>query len=182
MSNFLQSLGHLLPNQVTLSAVLPNLSAGGSGVGDPSYFDLNITDSSGILNGSFDAFCIDTDRPLGFNGFDLDNDGVYNETRIPVPTLGGGRFDEGNPQPFSATVYSSYDSTILADGLGGLIEKPENLDLVNWILNNTNGLLAGYTTGEIQMAIWELMDNTPPSSNDVIDLNAFFGGDRKSVV
>ena len=182
MSNFLQSLGHLLPNQVTLSAVLPNLSAGGSGVGDPSYFDLNITDSSGILNGSFDAFCIDTDRPLGFNGFDLDNDGVYNETRIPVPTLGGGRFDEGNPQPFSATVYSSYDSTILADGLGGLIEKPENLDLVNWILNNTNGLLAGYTTGEIQMAIWELMDNTPPSSNDVIGLNAFFGGfDRANV-
>ncbi len=180
MSNFLQSLNGLLPEQVTLSAVLPNLSAGGPGVGKPSYFDLNITDPSGILHGSLDAFCIDTDRPLGFNAFDLDNDGVYNETNINVPTLGGA-YDEGDPQPFQATVYSSYDPTVL-DGLGGLIENPGNLDLINWILNNTEGTLASYTTGEIQMAIWELMDDTPPSSDDVTGINAFFGGYERANV
>ena len=182
MSDFLQSLSHLLPNQVTLSAVLPNLSAGGPGVGEDSYFDLNITDPSGILNGSFDAFCIDTDLPLGFNGFDLDNDGVYNETNIPVPTLGGGQFDEGDTPSFSATVYSSYDPTVVNDGLGGLIEKPENLDLVNWIINNTDLALAAYNTAEIQLAIWELMDDTAPSSDDELGLDAFFGGyDRDNV-
>ena len=91
-------------------------------------------------------------------------------------------FDEGKPQPFSATVYSSYDSTVLDDGLGGLIEKPENLDLINWIVNNTEGILAGYTVGEIQLAIWELMDDMPPPSDDIFGLNAFFGGFERANV
>ncbi|MEM9003726.1 MAG: SdrD B-like domain-containing protein, partial [Cyanobacteria bacterium P01_F01_bin.86] len=141
-----------------------------------------ISDSNGILEGSFDSFCIDTDLPLGFNAFDLDNDGVYGETNT-APTLSAELglpanqiYNEGTPEPFAANVYSSYDPAVTGDGLGGLIEKPENLDLVNWILNNTEGVLSGFTTAEVQLAIWELLDDTPPSSDDVVGLNAFFGG------
>ncbi|MEB3343475.1 MAG: SdrD B-like domain-containing protein, partial [Okeania sp.] len=186
MSNSITNLGNLLPSQVTVtSSILPNLNAGGPGVGAPSYFDLEITDANGILNGAFDAFCIDVDLPLGFNGFDLDNDGVYGETGIAAPSLSDALgvdpntlYDEGNSQPFSANVYSSYDPAVINDGLGGIIEHPENLDLVNWILNNTGtgNALASFTTGEIQLAIWQLMDDDPPSSDDLLGLEAFSNG------
>ncbi|MEO0984325.1 MAG: SdrD B-like domain-containing protein [Cyanobacteria bacterium J06639_14] len=174
MGNSLANVGNLLPSQVTVTAALPNLLSDGPGVGDPSYFDLSIEDPSGILDGSFDSYCIDTDTFLDFVGVDLDNDGIYGETNIPVDTLGG-NFDEGAPQPFSATVYSSYDTSVLSDGLGGLIERPENLDLVNWILNNQDSALASYNVAEIQLAIWELMDDGPVDSVSESFLPIFTG-------
>jgi len=182
----LSEISNLLPNQVTVTnSILPNLSAGGPGVGAPSYFDLEITDANGILDGSFDAFCIDTDLPLGFNGFDFDNDGVYGEANVLAPNVSevfgvdpNTTYNEGNAEAFSASVYSSYDPAVLSDGLGGIIENPENLDLVNWILNNTGtgNALEGFTTGEIQLAIWQLMDDDPPNSEDLTGLEAFFDG------
>ncbi|MEM1172949.1 MAG: SdrD B-like domain-containing protein, partial [Cyanobacteria bacterium P01_H01_bin.35] len=182
----LSQISNLLPTQVTVTgSVQPNLSAGGPGVGDPSYFDLEITDANGILDGSFDAFCIDTDLPLAFSAFDLDNDGVYGEEDIEAPTLSEAlglplntTYDEGNSEAFSASVYSSYDPAVLSDGLGGIIENPENLDLVNWILNNTGAGndLEGFTTGEIQLALWQLMDDGDPSSQDLLGLEAFSNG------
>ncbi|NER80662.1 MAG: hypothetical protein F6K42_14045 [Leptolyngbya sp. SIO1D8] len=170
----LQNLASSLPNQVTVKAALPNLSAGGVGVGDPSYFDLEITDPTGVLQGDFDGFCIDTDNDLGFNGFDLDNDGIYNEKKIPVPGLGG-KFNEGERTPFSATVYSSYDP-FATSGLGGLIEQPENLDLINWIINHQDTALSAYTIGEIQLAIWQLIDDAPPNDDAITGLQTFFNG------
>ena len=183
MSNSIQSVNNLLPSQVTVSAsYFPNLSSNGTGVGRPSYFDLEMTDPSGTLNGNFDSFCIDTDLPLDFAAFDLDHDGVYGESNIEAPTLSAElglpadtTYSEGTPTPFSASVYSSYDPAATS-GLGGLIEKPENLDLVNWIINNTEGSLAGFTVGEIQLAIWQLMDNDPPNADSIAGLNAFFNG------
>ncbi|MDA0867311.1 MAG: hypothetical protein O2890_13025, partial [Cyanobacteria bacterium] len=183
MSELSQSLSNLLPSQVTLTAVTPNLAAGGPGVGDRSYFDVQISDDSGILSGAVDAFCIDTDFPLSYEAFDLDNDGVYGESGVTVPNLSQAlglpnstTYSEGTPQPFTASVYSSYDQTVLSDGLGGIIEKPENLDLVNWLLNDPNGQLAGYTTAEIQVAIWTLMDTPQLTADTTTGLNVFFGG------
>ncbi|MFC4220481.1 hypothetical protein [Flagellimonas marina] len=55
---------------------------------------------------------------------------------------------------FDALVFSSYDPAIPA----GVVENPDNLDLVNYILNQ-DFLSQGYTMGEIQWAIWELLDD-----------------------
>lgn len=57
--------------------------------------------------------------------------------------------------------FSSYDPYM---DLTLIVDKPQNLDLVNWILNQnfigktaTNGEL--FTAGDIQTAIWSLLDN-----------------------
>ncbi|MDO7171318.1 hypothetical protein [Mariniflexile sp. AS56] len=62
--------------------------------------------------------------------------------------------------PFNFAVYSSYE-TLPA----GEFEKPENFDLVNWLLNQSyvgqNSPLGGqYTFGHIQYAIWILLDDS----------------------
>ncbi len=62
---------------------------------------------------------------------------------------------------YTANVYSSYE-TIPA----GYIEHPENLDLVNWILNQgyigtpSPGCSGVYTYGDVQRAIWQLVEDT----------------------
>ena len=68
------------------------------------------------------------------------------------------RFIEA-PFDYPAEVWSSYE--MLPDGL---IEFPENLDLVNWILNQqivgTPSMCDGdYTYGDVQRAIWALVDD-----------------------
>ncbi len=63
---------------------------------------------------------------------------------------------------YSARVFPSYDSLP-----SGLVEHPENLDLVNWILNqgyvgqpSPSGEM--YTCGDIQIAIWKLLEDELP--------------------
>jgi hypothetical protein len=60
---------------------------------------------------------------------------------------------------FCASVYSSYEP--LPDGI---IEKPENLDLVNYVLNQRHigkpsNCGGSYTFGDVQRAIWELIED-----------------------
>ena len=60
---------------------------------------------------------------------------------------------------YTANIYSSYET--LPDGL---IEYPENLDLVNWILNQgfvgqPSACGGIYTYGDVQRAIWELLED-----------------------
>jgi len=59
---------------------------------------------------------------------------------------------------YTANVYSSYGD------LTGLVEYPENMDLVNWILNqgfvgtaSTSG--GNFTYGDVQRAIWTLVED-----------------------
>jgi len=69
---------------------------------------------------------------------------------------------------FDADVYCSYE-----DLPEGLVEYPENMDLVNWILNNvavgqSSTCDGNYTFGDIQYAIWSLVDdNLPPELNSL---------------
>lgn len=97
--------------------------------GQGSYLDITV--SNGFwLDGSYDAWCMDLD-----NSIVLDN--LYQ----------------------NASVYCSYESLP-----AGLVDHPENLDLINWILNNiTVGMPSActgdYTWGDIQRAIWELIDD-----------------------
>jgi len=62
---------------------------------------------------------------------------------------------------YTAKVVSSYDSQI---STLNLVDKPENLEKVNWIINqNFVGQLAAgggvITYGDVQRAIWTLVDN-----------------------
>jgi hypothetical protein len=60
-------------------------------------------------------------------------------------------------------VYSSYDPNLPAC----VIDVPENLDLVNWILTRDyvgeDGPCGPYTYGDVQVAIWMLIEDSIPS-------------------
>lgn len=65
-----------------------------------------------------------------------------------------------NGDCFVADVYSSYDTLPI-----GALEKPENLDLLNWLYNqnligqpSSGGAL--YTFGDFQRAVWYLVDDS----------------------
>ncbi len=157
----LAALEYALPSQVTMKIVdYPSL-------GDDSYFNTQITAPGATwLNGIYDGWCVDTARTIGLN------------------------------QQYTANVYSSYEN------LTGIVDKPNNLDAVNWLLNNfevgnalsdevvyggsnaspsdyrNDGTLVGSSTtntdpltglggityGDIQRAIWALIDDTPSTS------------------
>jgi len=58
----------------------------------------------------------------------------------------------GNGECFDANAYSVY-----SEGLTYPFGHPENLSAVNWIVNQ-DFISQGYTFGEIQWAIWELLE------------------------
>jgi len=65
---------------------------------------------------------------------------------------------------YIANIYSSYETLPV-----GLIENPENLDLVNWILNQgfvgQVSVCGGiYTYGDVQRAIWALIEDEQSTS------------------
>jgi hypothetical protein len=66
---------------------------------------------------------------------------------------------------YTANVYSSYEELP-----AGLVEFPENLDLVNWIINQgfvgqpSPGCSGSYTYGDVQRAIWALIEDGQSTS------------------
>ena len=87
------------------------------------------TVSDSVLTGEYDGWCIDTTNV------------IYQNT------------------DYTADVFSSFE-----DLPAGTVEHPENLDLVNWILNQgyvgqpSPGCAGTYTYGDVQRAIWTLVD------------------------
>ena len=84
-----------------------------------------------VFDGFYDGYCIDTERYI-------DN------------TFCG-----------TVDVYSSYEELPV-----GLVDYPENLDLVNYIMNQdyigkTSFCGGAYTPGDVQWAIWQLVDDNP---------------------
>lgn len=100
-----------------------------------SYFKIDVLDES-ILKGSYKGWCADWDRAIEDN------------------------------TPFSYKWYNSYSDKIPA----GLIAKPENLDEMNWVINrdfvgrDAGNDLGVYTAGDVQLAIWTLIDDDFDSS------------------
>lgn len=127
--NNLDSLSIALPGEATFSYSTPGLNFGA-----PSYLDIEVM-GGGVLDGSYDGYCIDVDRGL-------------------FPTI----------PLYPSTIYSSYEE-LPAELVGtGNIESPENLDLLNWLINqNFVGQTAAngetFTYGDVQRAIWELIDD-----------------------
>jgi hypothetical protein len=103
--------------------------------GESSYFYISIQDS-GMLNGSYPGWCADW------------------ATRI----------EEG--KTYNAKFYSSYAENLPE----GVVDRPENLDEMNWLLNQhpvgetSPSGLGVYTTGDVQLAIWSLIDDSFDSS------------------
>jgi hypothetical protein len=142
----LQGLELALP--VTVQVIISS----GDSNGSPSYLDAQVTDPTGVLtNSALDVWCVDI-----------------------------GRWISKGPS-YDMTVYSSYE--VLP---AGTVDKPWNLDLINWVINNiiigqhlyaADGVtdLGIITAGDIQRAIWFLIDDTPdwnpawPYSDDRVD-------------
>lgn len=136
-----QSLvGYTDPNLPNFAAALPDqvtMSIKDPYLGGPAYFPhVNIID--GAITGDYEGWCIDTDLPIT-------QDVLY-----------------------TANVFSSYEPLP-----AGVVEFPENLDLINWIINqhfvgkpsSCNPMLPTYTYGDVQRAIWTLIDDTPSTAS-----------------
>jgi hypothetical protein len=98
--------------------------------GSASYLKTTITEG-GLLNGTYNSWCIDADNV------------IYNNTDYLVKVI------------------SSYDPEFINQDL---VEKPQNMAMVNWIINQnfpgkTAPDLSVYTYGDVQRAIWELLDD-----------------------
>lgn len=95
----------------------------------------NVSISDSEFTGTYDAYCVDLDT-----------------------FLGGG---DGCEDTEASAIYNSLDIDNLP---AGAFEFPENFGAVNWLLNNIQAgvtLSTGgtaFTTGDIQMAIWLLVD------------------------
>ncbi len=97
--------------------------------GPDSYLNIDVFNGD-LLDGTYNGWCINRD-------YSISDGNVYED----------------------AAVYCSYDS--LPDGL---VDHPENIDLINWIINNVSAGQASacggnYTYGDIQRAVWKLMDD-----------------------
>lgn len=147
----LEALEYALPDQVTMRVQRTS---------PESYFQTTI-DGPDWLDGTYNGWCVDTSRTIGQN------------------------------TNYTANVYSSYED------MAGIVDKPNNLDAVNWLLNNfqvgdslvdeviyggfnnadpsqypnsgdpvtgvdpgTNNSLGPITYGDIQRAIWGLIEHT----------------------
>jgi hypothetical protein len=91
----------------------------------------DINITAGDLTGAFSAWCADQDASLN------------------------------NGDCVTADVHSSYEDIVASN----VIEFPENLPAVNWLINqNYLGQISGtgeaYTMGDIQRAIWALLDDS----------------------
>ena len=103
--------------------------------GSAAYFpEVTLTGANG-LDGVYHGWCVDTDQTIAQH------------------------------TPYCVRIYSSYDPLGAA-----LVEHPENLDLVNWIINQdfvgkaSPGGYGIYTYGDVQRAIWTLIEDNMSSS------------------
>ncbi|WP_299399698.1 hypothetical protein [uncultured Gelidibacter sp.] len=113
-----------------------------------NYYDITIA-SGNSLSGTYGAWCLDQDARLE------------------------------NLDCFTGDVYSSYEE--LPEGE---FEKPENFGAVNWLMNQgfigtqASAETGNYSFGDIQIAIWKLVDDsvcvdctfTGPYNNDRVDM------------
>lgn len=106
-------------------------------IAQPSYFEMFVYD--------FNGNAIYQDYFFG-NCVDLEN-----------PIFEGTRYF-----PYAVSSYSSDDALLEC-----IVDKPENLDLVNYVINQDYTTSLGATGTDIQAAIWTLIDDDLPVSGQV---------------
>ena len=113
-----------LPSTAQLFLVYPH---------NMSYYQ-SIVEGGGIINGTYDGWCIE-----------------HGNTIIPNQSL-----------PYNVNVLSSYEDISLLHN----IDYPENLDKVNWLLNQNyvgqqSSCCGAFTIHDVQEAIWILVEDNP---------------------
>jgi hypothetical protein len=116
------------PTLEEIAAALPEsftIRVVGDGAG---YYDVQIS-GAGDLDGTYDWYCIDEGHNISAN------------------------------KDYTVRVYSSYETlpdAIVNNGTGdNNVDHPENLDLVNWVINNPGSL----SQSQVQDVIWALVDD-----------------------
>lgn len=120
------------PSMEEVAAALPgSVNMVVSYPGAASYLDVTISGGT-ALDGTYANWCIDA-------------------THLIYPGT-----------TYTANVYSSYEPLpeTLTGGDNPNIDKEENLDLVNWVVNQ-DFVSQGYSTNDVQTAIWVLIDDNP---------------------
>ena len=107
-----------------------------------------------------DTVTISSTRPGGSYWVTTVSDGGDLDGTYP-----GWRVDTGHTMApgatYTAAVYTSYEAAA-----AGFVDQPENLDQVNWILNQdfigqtSPGCGGAYTMGDVQRSIWTLIEGT----------------------
>jgi len=126
------------PNLDNFAAALPDqvtMSVTYPFANGPAYFPTTTVSGGTVLDGTYEGWCVDTEHEI------YENVG------------------------YTANVYSSYEELP-----AGVVDRPENLDLVNWVINQgfvgkvSPGGFGTYTYGDVQRAIWELIDDGQSAS------------------
>ncbi|MFC1866487.1 hypothetical protein ACFLYB_07265 [Chloroflexota bacterium] len=145
--------------------------------------------SASALSDLCDSF---PDGPLTV---DFDLDGGYNASYIRAAIAGGSIIADGLyaawcadlgrsinvSDTFTAMAYCSYDLASLPQGY---VDNPDKYDEVNWVLNqdfvgaDSPGGFGTYTSGDVEMAIWTLLDDGPIPQNAIDSLTAPYDPDR----
>jgi hypothetical protein len=107
--------------------------------GTSSYMDAHLT-NAGSYDGTYPVWCIDVGHPINSN--------------------------DGTEYVVDAYCVNGDDISFLSEGSNPHIDKPENLPIINWIINQNyigtpSSCGGNFTFGDVQRAIWEVIDNTP---------------------
>lgn len=133
-----QAFETVCPTLGDIAAALPEyftMNLEGDGAG---YYNVNFDlDGDGVRE-NYDWYCIDHTHSIGFGDY-------------------------------TVRVFSSYETlpdAIINNGTGdNNVDHPENLDLVNWVINNPGTL----TQVQIQDVIWALVDDDPAKGPATLD-------------
>jgi hypothetical protein len=147
------------------------ISLGTWAAGTPLYIAAHAVVRIGGVNGIGATLPDQVDMVITFPGLGFGAPSYFDITVSGGTTLDGTYdgycvdIDSGYFTPSVADVYSSYEPLP-----SGLIEKPENLDLVNWIINQDfvgqpSSCDGVYTWGDMQWVIWQLIEDNPPAEH-----------------
>ena len=102
---------------------------------------------------------VDRQSPEAFFEVTIEDQGDIAGTWLGWCTDWGRLIQEG--VAYQTKFYSSYSSSLPE----ALIDRPENLDEMNWLINQhlvgveSDSGLGAYTKGDVQLAIWTLLDD-----------------------
>lgn len=116
-----------------------------------SYWQVTFNDGAELAGETYPGWCVDTSRTIG---------GTHPMLLIP------------------SFIEDGYGGVMLNPELAIWIDTPENMDLVNWVINQgyvgteSPGEYGVYTFGDVQRAIWALIDDNPNSTAGLGGWNA----------
>lgn len=109
----------------------------------PSYWQVTFNDGEELAGKIYAGWCVDTQRTIG---------GTHQMLLIP------------------SFVDDGYGDVMLNPTAAAWVDRFDNLDLVNWIINQSfvgqpSTCDGNYTYGDVQKAIWQVIDNNPQSTS-----------------